>query len=134
MNQPVPQNSAPAPRWTSVVKAVSISRSLLTSRTMSCCPAAEAAARASETNRSVVGNLGSTSTAMLAAPGRNSRKSQLLRRKFHRHEADARDIATGPVEVGDKAIPDRVEPGHEHDWYRRGCGLGRERRRGISDD
>ena len=42
---------------------------------MSCCPTAEAAARSSETSRSVVGNLGSTSTAMRAAPGRNSRKS-----------------------------------------------------------
>src|SRR5262245_29375437 len=58
MNVPMPACSAPAPRRTSVVKAVSISRSLLTSRTMSCCPTAEAAARSSETKRSVMGHLG----------------------------------------------------------------------------
>ena len=40
----------------------------------------------------------------------------------------------GSVEAGDEAADDRVVAGHEHDWYRRGCSLGRERRRGISDD
>ena len=39
-----------------------------------------------------------------------------------------------PVEAGDEAIPDRVAPGRKDDRHRRGCGLGRERRRGIADD
>ena len=40
----------------------------------------------------------------------------------------------GRLRLGDEAADDRVVAGHEHDWYRRGCSLGRERRRGISDD
>src|SRR5262249_45585340 len=44
------------------------------------------------------------------------------------------DVATWPVEVGDEASPDRVAPGRKDDRHRRGCGLGRERRRGIADD
>src|SRR5262245_56209134 len=40
----------------------------------------------------------------------------------------------GPSGLPDEAADDRVVASHEHDWYRRGCSLGRERRRGISDD
>ena len=49
-------------------------------------------------------------------------------------KAHARDIAARPVEAGDEAVPDRVAPGRKDDRHRRGCGLGRERRRGIADD
>src|SRR6516225_4521182 len=109
MNPPMPTCSAPAPRWTSVVKAVSISRSLLTSRMMSSCPTAKAAARSSETKGFVRGHLGSTSTATRTASWPHlAQKSKLLHRKFHRHEADTGDVATGPVEAGDEAFPDRV--------------------------
>ena len=40
-----------------------------------------------------------------------TQKSKLLRRKFHRHETDSGHVATGPVEAGDEAFPDRVAPG-----------------------
>src|SRR5262245_35158868 len=63
-----------------------------------------------------------------------TQEPKLLRRKFHRHEADTSDVAAGPVEVGDEAVPDRVAPGHKDDRHRRGCGLGCDRRRGIADD
>ena len=72
---------------------------------------------------------------MGAAPGTQlTQEPKLLRPKFHRDEADTGDVATGPVEAGDEANPDRVDPGHKDDRYCRGCGLGRERRRGIADD
>src|SRR5262245_23628931 len=58
-----------------------------------------------------------------------TQEPKLLRRKFHRHEADTSDVAAGPVEVGDEAIPNRVAPGHKDDRHRRGCGLGRKRAR-----
>jgi hypothetical protein len=63
-----------------------------------------------------------------------TQEPKLLRPKFRRDEADTRDVATGPVEAGDEAIPDRVAPGHKYDRHCRGRGLGRERRRGIADD
>ena len=70
---------------------------------------------------------------MRAAPDR-TREPKLLCPKFHRDEADTGDIATRPVEAGDEAILDRVAPNHKDDRHRLGCGLGRERRRGIADD
>src|SRR4029453_18730836 len=58
----------------------------------------------------------------------------LLRPKFRREEANTGDVATGPVEAGDEAVLEGVPPGHKDDRNRRGCSLGRERRRGIADD
>ena len=49
-------------------------------------------------------------------------------------EADAGDVATGPIEAGDEPKPDRVTPGREYDRNRRGRRFGRERRRSIADD
>src|SRR5262249_39284430 len=46
-----------SPRWTSVVKAVSISRSLLISRTINCCPIACAASSRSLRSASISGLL-----------------------------------------------------------------------------
>jgi hypothetical protein len=37
-------------------------------------------------------------------------------------------------QTGDEAVPDRIAPTREDDRYRRGCGLGRVRRRAICDD
>jgi hypothetical protein len=45
-----------------------------------------------------------------------------------------REDAARPVEAGDETKLDGVPPGHKDDRHRRGCGLGRERRRGIADD
>jgi hypothetical protein len=59
---------------------------------------------------------------------------KLLRRKFVGNEADTGDVAAGPVDVGDEAIPDRVAPGHKDDRHSRRCSFGRERRRGIAHD
>src|SRR5262245_59798631 len=63
-----------------------------------------------------------------------TQEPKLLRRKVHRDEADTSHVVAWPVEVGDKAIPDWVPPGHKDDRHRRGCGLGHERRRGIAND
>ena len=52
-NAPTPTMRAPAPRCTNVAKAVSISRSLLTSKMTSCCPIACAAACTSLRSSSV---------------------------------------------------------------------------------
>jgi hypothetical protein len=57
-----------------------------------------------------------------------------LRSYRAREKAHACRVAARSVEAGDEAGDDRVIAGHEHDWYRRGCGNGRDRRRGISDD
>src|ERR1043166_3280610 len=46
----------------------------------------------------------------------------------------ARDVAPRPVEACNEAVPDRVAPGRKDDRHRRGCGPGRERRRGVPDD
>src|SRR5262245_2518471 len=45
---------------------------------------------------------------------------------------DARRVAAGPGEAGDKAQPDRVFRDGKDDRDRRGCGLGRQRRVGTS--
>ena len=51
--------------------------------------------------------------------------------KLHHHEADTGDVATWPVEAGDEAVADRIAAGCEDDRDRRGCGLGRNCRRGV---
>jgi hypothetical protein len=48
-----------------------------------------------------------------------TQEPKLLRPKFRGDEADTGDVATGPVEAGDEANPDRVAPGHKDDWHRR---------------
>jgi hypothetical protein len=63
-----------------------------------------------------------------------TQEPKLLRPKFHRDEANTSDVAAGPVEIGDEPLPNRVAPGHKDDRHHRGCGLGRERGRGIADD
>jgi hypothetical protein len=35
---------------------------------------------------------------------------------------------------GDQTLPDRIAAGREHDRYRRGCGLGRQHRTGVTDN
>jgi hypothetical protein len=59
---------------------------------------------------------------------------QLLRHQVNREEGHARDVAPGPVEAGDEASSDRIVADHEDDRRRRGCGLGRRRRKTIADD
>jgi hypothetical protein len=54
--------------------------------------------------------------------------------KFQRDEADTGDVAAGPVEPGDETKFDWVAPSRKDDRHRRGCGLGRQGRRGIADD
>src|SRR5262245_17402836 len=49
-------------------------------------------------------------------------------------KAHACRVAARSVEAGDEATDDHVVAGPEHDWYRRGCSLGGECRRSISDD
>src|SRR5262249_4749708 len=51
--------------------------------------------------------------------------------KFRPDETDTGDVATGAVEAGDEAVPDRIAPCCEDDRYRRGCGFGRNCRLGI---
>ena len=63
-----------------------------------------------------------------------TQEPKMLRPKFQRDEADTGDVATRPVETGDKAELNRVASACEDDRHRRGCGLGREGRRGIADD
>jgi hypothetical protein len=43
-------------------------------------------------------------------------------------------LPPGRLRLATRPSPDRVAPGHKDDRHRRGCGLGRERRRGIGDD
>src|SRR4051794_13159375 len=50
---------------------------------------------------------------------------QPLRPQLHVQYAHARDVATRPIQAGDKSNLDRVASGHEYDWNRRGCCLGR---------
>src|SRR5262249_45649840 len=96
---------------------------------------AEAAARTSETNCSVVGNLGSTSTAMRAAPGRNSRKSPSC---FGPSSAETKltpvTLPPGRLRLTTRPSLTGSPTGHEDDWHRRGRGLGRERCRRIAED
>src|SRR5262245_16615060 len=56
---------------------------------------------------------------------------KLLCSKFRQDETDTGDVATGAVEAGDEAVPDRVAPGCEDDRYRRGCGFGHNCRLGV---
>ena len=67
-----PTSSAPAPRCTAVAKASSRSRSLLTSRTMSCCSIPCAAACTSLRSASVSVVFGFTNMAMVAAKPRTN--------------------------------------------------------------
>jgi hypothetical protein len=59
---------------------------------------------------------------------------QPLRSQHGVEEDHAGDVATRPVEAGDDAVPDRVAPARDDEWCARGCGFGREPRRGIADD
>src|SRR5215831_1126156 len=68
---------------------------------------------------------------MRTAPGRNSRKSPNCFAPSSDNEADTGDVAARPVEAGDEIFPDRVAPGCEDDWYRRGCGFGRNCRQRV---
>ena len=112
-----------------------MSRSLLTSRTMSCCPIASAAACTSLRSASVLGVSGFTSMAIVVALGTSWRSSSSrFAPNTPLKKTHARDVAARPVEAGDEAVPDRVAPGREDDRHRRGCGLGRERRNGVPDD
>ena len=63
-----------------------------------------------------------------------TQEPKVLCRKFDRGEADTGDVAVGPIEAGDEANLHRVAPGHEDYRHCRGCGFGRERRRGIKAD
>src|SRR5262249_43095972 len=73
------------------------------------------------------------STAMRAAPGRNSRKSPSC---FGPSSAETKltPVTLPPGRLRLTTMPSLVPTGHEDDRDRRGCGLGRERRRGIADD
>ena len=113
-----------------VAKAVSMSRSLLASRTMSCWPIASAAAWH-------VSSLGlGIRSARIPEHGNRRRlghklaqQTQPLRANRLPKNTDTRDVATRPVEAGDETVADRVAPGREDDRDRRGRGLGGECRR-----
>src|SRR5262245_6197471 len=47
-------------------------------------------------------------------------------------KTDAGNLANRPIEACDKAIPDRVAPSREYDWYVRRCRLGGAHRRRSS--
>ena len=49
-------------------------------------------------------------------------------------KANARHVATRPVEAGDEAIPDRVASGDEDDRNSRGRSLGRKGRDTVRND
>ena len=112
-----------------------MSRSLLTSRTMSCCPIACAAACTSLRSASVVGSVRVHEHGNCCRLGHElAQQLQPLRAQHAGEKAHARDVAARPVEAGDQALLDRVAPAREDDRHRRGCGLGRERRNGVPDD
>jgi hypothetical protein len=54
-----------------------------------------------------------------------------LRSYLRSQVGHARDIAARPGKAGDKSNRDWVAPHQEHDRYRRGRRLGRERGRGV---
>src|SRR5262245_280422 len=56
---------------------------------------------------------------------------KLLCPKLRGDEADTCDIASRAVEARDKVVRDWVAAGYEDNWYRRGCGLGCNCRRGV---
>ena len=96
-NGPAPTSSAPAPRWTRLAKAVSMSRSLLASRTSSCCPMAAPPPARLEQSARVGAYLGSTSTAM---------------RRGSRHATHATAQAASPqVRAEMKLTPVTLPPG-----------------------
>ena len=114
-----------------VAKAASISRLVLALRTWICSPMARAAGSTSLNVDSVLPALaGLTSTATRAAAGTSSRRSSS---RFAANSAvekiDPCQVAARPGEAGDKTKPDRVFADGEDDGDRRGCRLGRERRR-----
>ena len=112
-----------------------MSRSLLTSKMMSCCPIACAAACTSLRSASVVGSVRVHEHGDRGRLGHElAQQLQPLRPQHAAEKADARDVAARPVEAGDEAVPDRVAAGREDNRYRRGCGLGRERRIVVADD
>ena len=59
---------------------------------------------------------------------------QLLGYQSAAEESHPRDIARRPAEAGYEPEIHRVIAGREDDRYRRGCGLGRQRRRAIRGD
>ena len=61
-----------------------------------------------------------------------AQECQPLRHQFINEIIDARRVATRSGEAGDEAEPDRVFADGEDNGDRRGCRLGRERRRGTS--
>ena len=46
----------------------------------------------------------------------------------------ASDIAAGPRQARDQAVPDRIAAGCKDNRNRRGRGLGAQRRKGVADD
>jgi hypothetical protein len=87
---PEPTSNALASRWT-VEKAGSSSRSLLTFRTMSCCPMACAASYRSRRSARVPGLIGFTSTPIVVALGTSFRSSS---RRFDPKLSDPKCLST----------------------------------------
>jgi hypothetical protein len=66
--------------------------------------------------------------------GINSRSSSSLPRHLRHEEARASDVAARPVEAGDEAQFDWIAATEENDGNGGGCGLGYQRRTGITGD
>ena len=112
-----------------------MSRSLLTSRMMSCCPIALRRGLHVSSLRLGIGTVRVHEHGNCCRLGHELAQQLQSLRPQHGVEKDhARDVAARPVEAGDEAVLDRVAPGREDDRYRRGCGLGRERRIAVPDD
>ena len=134
-NAPAPTSSAPAPRWTKVAKAVSMSRSLLTSRMMSCSPIACAAACTSLRSASVSGLFGFTSTPIVVALGTSWRSSSSrFAPSWPARKLTPVTLPPGRLRLATRPSLTGSPPVSEDDRHRRGCGLGRERRTAVHDD
>ena len=63
-----------------------------------------------------------------------SQQLQPLSRAFARHEADAGDVAAGPVEARHQPVSHRIASGHEHDRHCRGRRLDGRRGGAIANN
>jgi hypothetical protein len=124
--------SPPGRSWTTVAKAIPISRSVLAFRTWSCPEAARHYLQLLQLG------LGEFWAAWIDEQGhsdccRDKRVQQLkpLRSYLRSQVGHAREIAARPGKAGDKSNRDWVAPHQEHDRYCRGRRLGRERGRSV---
>ncbi len=135
MNGPAPHVSAPMPRAASVEKAESISPALATSSTTRSFLIVRAADCRSLISESVSGECGLTSAAIVVALGASWRDQfQPLAAEHAVDKNDAGDVAAGPIEAGDEAVPHRVAAAGENDRNRRRCELGLVPGETVADD